>query len=392
MRPIMRTLSVVLCLGMFSACEARPDEQDSPVANQPPAVAKRVDPAPPQVQVSRPVEREVTDFIDMTGRTEPNQRVDLRSRVTGYLVKSLVEEGSDVKKGDLLFEIDSRPYQAILDRSLARVQVAEAQLNGAAAAAARVRANVQTAGAQGLDEATAAAAKARAELAAARATAKADQLNLEFTQIRAPIDGRFGRCLLDVGSLVNADASTLGALFSTEPMYVFFDMDEKSFLTLRALPAGKAILDAKTKSPILMGLANESGYPRKGVVNFVDPRVNPDTGTVRCRAVFPNPGAKILPGMFARVRLPVDEPHKALLISEAAIGSDQGLHFVYVVDDKNVVQHRRVELGAAQSDRLRVINRGLKPTDRVLVSGLKEVQPSLTVQPIEVAMPTGVPK
>jgi multidrug efflux system membrane fusion protein len=353
---------------------------------------------PPVLPVSKPVQRQVTNYVDFTGRTDAVQAVDVRPRVTGYLVKMPFKEGSEVKKGDLLFEIDPRPYQAQLDQAVSQVNLYKAQLKLAQTTYARDRSIASRVpggvSQQQLDQDKAAVDEAAARGEAYYAMTKVYKLNLEFTQVTAPIDGQISRYFLTVGNLVNQDQTLLTTVVSLDPMYVFFDMDEPTLLRIRKARSAGALEPAPGgQFPVLMGLQGEDGFPHRGTINFVNNQVNPATGSIAVRGVFPNPkpdgSPRLLsPGMFVRVRLPIGQPHPALLVIDRAIGSDQGLKFVYVVDAENKIQYRRVTTGALQEDGLRVITQGLKADDRVLVGGLQQVRPHMEVQPEPRDMPT----
>jgi multidrug efflux system membrane fusion protein len=354
---------------------------------------------PPVLPVSKPVQREVTDYVDFTGRTDAVEAVDVRPRVTGYLRQMPFKEGSEVKKDkDLLFEIDPRPYQAQLDQAEGQVKLYEASLKLAQTTYDRdmAIANATPGGVsrQQLDQDRAAVDEAAARLKAAKASTEVYKLNLQFTKIFAPIDGRVSRYYYTHGNLVNQDQTLLTTVVSLDPMYVYFDMDEPTLLRLRkARNAGLLKPAPNGQFPVLMALQGEDGFPYHGTVNFVNNQVNPATGSISVRGVFPNPepkdGVRLLsPGMFVRVRLPIGQPHQALLVIDRAIGSDQGLKFLYVVDAEHKVQYRRITTGALQEDGLRVITDGLKADEWVLVGGLQEVRPRMQIQTEPRDMPT----
>jgi multidrug efflux system membrane fusion protein len=353
---------------------------------------------PPALPVSKPVQREVTNYVEFTGRTDAVEAVDIRPRVTGYLVRAPFKEGSEVKKGDLLFEIDPRPYQAQLDQAEGQVKLNEASLKLARTTYERDRAiAASVAGGvsqQQLDQDLAAVDEAAARLQAAKASTEVYKLNLNFSKVTSPIDGLVSRYYLTVGNLVNQDQTLLTTVVSLDPMHVYFDMDEPTLLRIRkARNTGLLKPTADGQFPVLMGLQGEDGFPHAGTVNFVNNQVNPATGSISFRGVFPNPkpegGTRLLsPGMFVRVRLPIGPPHPALLVIDRAIGSDQGQKFVYVVDAENKLQYRRVTTGPLEEDGLRVITHGLSADDLVLVGGLPQVRPHMQIQPESVAMPT----
>jgi RND family efflux transporter MFP subunit len=360
--------------------------QDVPPAKAIPGglKAEAPDAPPPEVTVVRPSAREVTDYEEFTGRLQAAASVDLRARVSGYLTKVAFKEGSDVKKGDLLFEIDARPYQADVDRADAALNLAEARKKRTDADFARAKALLerQAVSREEFDKIAAERDEAAAALAAAKADREVVRLRLSFTKVTAPIDGRIGRTLVDPGNLVKADDTSLGTIFSMDPIYAYFDLDERTLLRLTRLAReGKFKGLREGEVPADMGLADENGFPRRGTVNFVDNRVDPDTGTVRARAVFANRDGALVPGLFARVRLAIGNPHKALLVPEEAIRTDQEQKVVYVVNDKDQVVSRHVVVGTAH-DGLRVIAEGLKPEDRVITGGGRRVRPGMTVKPV----------
>ncbi len=352
---------------------------------------------PMTLPVSEPVRREVTDYVDFTGRTDAVESVGIRARVTGYLVKMPFEEGAEVKQGDVLFEIDPRPYQAQLDQAQSQVALNEASLNVARVNYERNLPLVSKGAVspQELDQYKATVDEAAARIKASKSALEVYKLNLGFTKVTAPIDGQVSRYFFTRGNLVNQDQTLLTTVVSLDPMYAYFDMDEPTLLRVkRAINDGRIKLYSKGASVrILMGLQGEEGFPHQGKFNFLNNVVNPSTGTVAVRGVFPNPrpaaGARMLaPGMFVRIRLPIGQPHPALLVIDRAVGSDQGLKFVYVLDKDNKVQYRRVSTGPLQDYGLRVIEDGLQEDDRVVTGGLQQVRPGMDVSPDETPMPT----
>jgi multidrug efflux system membrane fusion protein len=375
------------------------------------------------VTVSLPVVRDVTDFEDYTGQTDAVQSVEVKARVTGYLTKIYFQPGQRVKggerpevtatkilgmltgpaaqahsligatlmpeQGDVLFEIDPRPYQADYDRANGQVILAEAKLKLAVANNARAKELSKTPGAisqKELDTYQAAQEEAQAEVIAAKANLETYRLNLSFTKVYAPIDGKISRNFLSVGNLVTKDQNMLTTILSEDPILAYFAVDSPTLLrAVRALEAGKIKEAAPGKIPVRMGLTDEQGYPHEGVVDFINNTVDPTTGTITMRGVFENPkpakGPRLLfPGLFVRIRLPLGESHKAILVPDKAIGTDQSNKFVYVVDAQDTVQYHKVELGPLQEDGLRVITSGLQSDERVIVSGLQLVQPKMKVK------------
>jgi membrane fusion protein, multidrug efflux system len=352
---------------------------------------------PPVIPVSKPIQQEVTDYVNFTGRTDAVQAVDIRARVTGYLVKIPFKEGAEVKAGTLLFEIDPRPYQAQLDQAESQVALNEASLKLAMTTLKRDQQIASTVAGgvsqQQLDQDKAAVAEAEARVKAYKASTEIYKLNLEYTKVISPIDGQVSRYYLTVGNLVNQDQTLLTTVVSLDPIYAYFDMDEPTLLNIR-----RAVNEGRIKRPqsgsisVFMGLQGEEGYPHKGTFNFINNQVNPTTGSISARGEFSNPtppgGRRLLsPGMFARIRLPIGQPHSALLVIDRAVASDQGLKYVYVVDAENRVQQRRVSTGALQENGRRVITQGLKPDDSVVVGGLQQVRAHMEIKPEPVTMP-----
>jgi multidrug efflux system membrane fusion protein len=352
---------------------------------------------PPAIPVSKPVQREVTDFMEFTGRTDATESVSVVPRVTGYLVKISFKEGAEVKKDDLLFEIDPRPYEAQYSQAEGQVSVNEARVKEATADNARAKELAKTPGAisqQDLDRYQAAEEEAIAAVQAAKASLDIYELNLSFCKVTSPIDGQVSRYFLTVGNLVNQDQTQLTTVVSVDPIYVYFDMDETTLLRIRRAINDKQIERyAQGEIPVYIGLEGEEGFDHQGSINFVNNRVNAGTGSITVRGVMPNPrpanGIRLLsPGMFVRVRLPIGKPHDALLVVDRAVASDQGLKYLYVLDDQNKVQQRRVETGALQEDGLRVITAGLKPDELVVVGGIQQVRPRMQITPDREPMPS----
>jgi multidrug efflux system membrane fusion protein len=354
---------------------------------------------PPVIPVSQPVQREVTEYYDYTGRLDAVQSLDVRARVTGYLIQMPFREGAEVRKGDLLFEIDPRPYQAQLEAAKAQVALAEANYRLAQAENARskviARRDPGAISAEDLERYAAQEAQASANLGVAKANLQTATLYLGFTKVTAPIDGIVSRYYYTLGNLVNQDQTLLTTIVSYDPMFAYFDMEERVVLRLRnMINSGQLQVPAdQTNIPILMGLEGEEGFPHRGTFDFVNNVVNPSTGTIAVRAVFPNPlppgGRRLLtPGMFVRIRVPIGSPRPALLVIDRALGSDQGLKFVYVLGDGNKVRTQRVTIGPLQDEGLRVISSGLHPDDWVVVGALQQVRANAEISPEKIPMPT----
>jgi RND family efflux transporter MFP subunit len=374
-QPCRGGAALLFCLGLMGCSRA---ESNVPA------------PGPLTVMVSKPVQQQVTDYAEYTGRIAAVDSVDVRARVSGYLDKINFKEGLLVKKGDVLFEIDPRPFKALVDSSKGELAANEALLKKAKADNTRNKNAAKTVGAvspQDLDLTQAAEDQAIAVVAKSKASLETNQLNLDFTKVTSPIDGRISRYNLTVGNLVAQDQTLLTTIVSVNPMYAYFDVDEHTVLQVRRM-----IREGKVKSardidwPVFLSLANEENFPHKGTINFVDNQINPKTGTLRLRGVFPNDNEVLSPGFFARIHLPIGFPHDALLISDRAIDTDQGQKIVYAVDKDNKVLVRPIRTGALH-DGLRVIEDGLQPDDRVVVAGLQLVRPGASVEAKLVAMP-----
>jgi multidrug efflux system membrane fusion protein len=361
--------------------------------------AAKVAPAEaPVVPVSQPVEKEVTDYAEFTGQTKGIFSNDIIPQVNGYLVQMPFVEGAEVKKGDVLFEVDPRPYKAQLDQAEGQVDLNKAQLKLAMVNLGRSRAiesaSPGSVSQQFFDQGQAVVDEARARVAAAERSMDLYKLNYEFTRVVSPIDGQVSRYYMTKGNLVNQDQTLLTTVVSVDPMYVYFEVDEPTLTRyLKAASEGKvqSTKDA-ARMPVSMGLQGEIGFPHQGTVNLVNNQSNAGTGTTLLRAVFPNPIPKggrrvISPGMFARIRLPISLPHRALLVRNRAIASDQGLKYVYVLDADNKIQSRRVTVGALEDDDLRVIEEGLKKDEWVVSGALLQIRPRMEIRPERVAMP-----
>jgi len=349
--------------------------------------------APPSVPVSYPVERQITDYADYTGRTAAVDSVEVRAHVWGYLEKVNFKEGALVKKGDVLFELDARPYEAALNQAKAKVKQDEAQLTFDEAEYQRALKLVSSGAVtkSDLDKTAAARDVDIANIAADKAAVAARQLDVDYTKVTAPVSGRVGRYVVTLGNLIQSGDQGGGTLLTTivsvDPMYVYFDADEYTVLRVRQLiREGKAKSARDEELPAWMGLANEEGLPHKGRLNFVDNQINPKTGTLRLRGVFPNKDEALAPGYFARVRINIGFPHAAVLVSDRAIDTDQGQKVVYVIGEDNKVATRPVRVGKIHGG-LREITDGLKAGERVIVNGLQQVRPGRVVEPTLVGMP-----
>jgi RND family efflux transporter MFP subunit len=351
------------------------------------------DAAPPPVSVSRPLERDVTDYAEFTARTAAVDSVEVRARVWGYLHKVNFKEGAMVKKGDVLFELDPRPYEALLNQAKAKVRQDEAQLSFDEAEYQR-NLKLEPTGAvskSDLDKSAAARGVDSANIAADKAGVASRRLDLDYTKVLAPVGGRTSRYVVTVGNLIQSGdqggRTLLTTIVSVDPMYAYFDVDEHTVLRVRQLiRKGKADSPRETVVPVWLGLGNEPNHPHQGTIDFVDNQVNPRTGTMRLRGVFPNKDQVLAPGFFGRVRVNIGRAHRAFLVSERALDTDQGQKIVYVVGEDDTVAARPVKLGALQEG-LREITEGLNGDERVLVNGLQQARPGSKVAPTLVDMP-----
>jgi RND family efflux transporter MFP subunit len=367
------------------------------------ATESRAAPPAPQVTVAAAISREVTDSGEFTGRFEAVERVELRPRVSGYISSVNFKEGSEVKKGDVLFVIDPRPYQAEHDRAAAGLALARSQL--ALAKSEQERATKLLAqhalSQEEFDTRTAGNEQAAANVEAAKAALDSAALNLEFTRVTAPISGRISRALVTAGNFVTNGQTPLTTLVSLDPIYVTFDGDEQEYLKYIRLARGvsanlhdgaayeSAIGTHEAGSPVHVGLANENSFPHQGVMVFVDNALDPTTGTIRGRALLSNHDREFTPGLFARIRLMGNSQHDAVLVNDSAIGTDQTVRYVLVVGKENKVEYRPVQLGPVV-DGLRVVQSGLSAGETIVVNGLQRVRPGAQVAPQRVAM--GAPR
>jgi RND family efflux transporter MFP subunit len=375
-RPLILLLTVAL-----SACSEKPPQQAAAAA------------APP-VTVAPPVKRTVTDWDEFTGRFEAVEEVQVRARVGGFVTNVEFRDGAMVKTGDLLYVIDSRPFEAVADQ-------ADGQLSDARAKAELAKRELdrgltlnqsQAVSDSIVDQRRQALQAARAAEMQAEGLLKAAQLNIEFTHVLAPITGRVSRHLVSVGNLVQGDtgASTLlTTIVSLDPIYIYFDMDEATYLKNNRLYfEGKRPSSRETPNPVQVTLSGETKPSREGKMDFLDNRLDLSTGTLRSRALIPNKDLSILPGQFGRVRLIGSAPYEALLLPDTAIATDQSRKIVFVVKDDNTVEAKPVVLGPLDEG-LRVIREGLKAEDRVIVDGLQRARVGAKVSPHPAAAPAG---
>jgi multidrug efflux system membrane fusion protein len=346
-------------------------------------------PALPEVTVAEVIHKPLHEWQEFSGRLQAVNTVEVRPRVSGYIDKVAFPEGARVKKGQLLFQIDPRPFQAEVDRLNAERVRANSDLELARANHARaerlIAANAISR--EEYDRLSAAETSAKGELGSVGGSLAAANLNREFTEVRAPIDGHVSRALITAGNLVTS-ASLLTTVVSDDPVYAYFDADEQTYLRYRKLDAGAPGQDAARSdaaSGVFMGLVDEQGYPHEGELNFVDNQVDPTTGTIRARAVFANPDGRYTPGLFARIRLVGGDDADTVLIEDRAVGTDLGKKFVLVLKPDHSLESRFVELGP-EIEGLRVVKQGLSDGEVIVVNGLQHVHPGQTVAPTQVAM------
>jgi multidrug efflux system membrane fusion protein len=343
-------------------------------------------PPTPEVSVAQALTRNVGDRADFTGKLQAVDSAQVQPRIGGFIESVRFHEGALVHKGDVLFQLDARPYQAEVDRLKAQQAQARAQLNLAQTNQHRAQMLLaqHAVAQQEVDNQNAAEQSARATLNASSAALAAAQLNLDFTQVRSPIDGRVSNARVTAGNLVTS-SDVLTSVVSVNPVYVYFDVDEQTWLKLDRLRAHADKDGDNANIAASMGLVDETGYPHKGRIDFVDNQVQSESGTMRLRAVFNNTDGTYTPGLYARVELQSGQATSRLLVDDRAIGTDQGNQFVYVVDAEHKVHYRKVDTGPLV-DGLRVINSGLKANDLVVVNGLQRVRPGAEVKLQKVAM------
>ena len=336
-------------------------------------------PPPPTVSVAAVVSRPLRDFEEFTGRLEPVTTVAIQPRVAGFIDSATFSEGAHVAKGQLLFRIDPRPFQAEVNRLAAQLQRARNQSQLAAINHERGKQLIarHVIAQQDFDQLETTATSSRDDIGAAQAALDSARLNLEFTEVRSPIDGRVSNMQITPGNLVTT-TSVLTSVVSDNPVYAYFDADEQTYLRFARNRSGGP-------SPVFMGLADEQGYPHEGQLDFLDNQVDAKSGTIRARAVFDNKDGHYTPGLFARIKLVGGAARDTVLIDERAVGTDLGKKFVLVLKQDNTVTYRPISLGA-NIDGLRVVNEGLAAGDVIVVNGLQHVRPGAAVTPTRVEM------
>ncbi len=375
-KPALTLTILAVVSATLSAC-ARNEAAQNPAAG-----------APPQVTVAQVISKPVTEFDEFTGRFEAIDRVEIRPRVSGYISSVNFTEGSEVKKGDVLFVIDQRPYAAELKHAQAQLAQAKSALSLARSEKARAT-NLLAQHAisqEEYDTRSSGDEQAEANVQLAESALDTAALNMTYTKVISPINGRISRANITLGNLVTNGQTLLTTVVSLDPIYVRFDGDEQAYL--RSVKAARDRTAAGSKdavTPVLVGLADEAGFPHSGVMVFQDNEIDPQTGTIRTRAKLDNHDRAFTPGLFARVRLLGDKKYDALLINDSAVGTDQTVKYVLVVGAENKVEYRPVKLGPV-IDGLRVVREGLKENDTIVVNGLQRVRPGSPVTPQKVAM------
>jgi membrane fusion protein, multidrug efflux system len=355
------------------------------------AQPKATAPALPEVSVAEVICKQIGDSDEFTGRLEAVHTVEVRPRVSGYLQSVHFKEGEIVREGDLLFQIDPRPFQAEVDRLKGELSQAKAQLSRAQSDFQRAERlhNNDGMSAEEYDRRAAVRSEAEARIISTAGALRGAELNLEFTRVTAPITGRVGRAEITEGNLVEGGAGQikpLTTLVSLDPIYVYFDVDEQTYLKYARLTESHGTTSHDLRGTALLGLADEDGFPHSGQLSFVDNQVSSSTGTIRLRATFANKNLALAPGLFARIRLQGGNSQRGCLARDEAVITDLNQKFVFVLGKNNTIEYRPVKLGP-MTDGLRVLRDGLREGDIVVVSGLQRVRPGATVAPKTVSMP-----
>jgi RND family efflux transporter MFP subunit len=338
---------------------------------------------PAEVTISKPEQKEVVNWNEFTGRTAAVKLVNVTPRVSGYIVDIPFKEGDIVHKGDLLFQIDPRPYQHAYEQAVGQLQEAQAnqQLQNVTFERQQRLRETGVIAKEDYDTALSNKSQSAAQVTSAQAALDSARLNLEFTHVTAPIDGRVSRQLVNIGNLVQADPTQLTTIVSIDPIYAYFSMDELAALRYQRLVRdGKIASSQDGKVPVYLQLQDEAGFPREGTIDFSDNSFDSSTGTLLVRGSFPNADAFLTPGNFVRIRVASSPKYDALLIADRAIGTDQDQSFIYVVDSQNIARLRHIATGQLAQG-LRVVKSGLQPNDQVIINGILKVRPDSVVKP-----------
>lgn len=368
--------TVLMAAGLAAGCRQAPAPVEMP---------------PPEVSVAHPLMREVIEWDEYTGRLHAIEDVEIRARVSGYLESIHFTEGTIVEKGDLLFVIDPRPFEAVLRAAKAEFTRAQARLDLARNDLKRAETLLadKAISAEDYDTRSKTVQQNTAEVEAARAAVESAELDVEFTRVRAPIRGRTSRHYVTEGNLISGGLSSstlLTTIVSLDPIHCYFDVSERAMLKYTRLSlSGARTSSRNAANPVFISLADEEGFVHEGRMNFVDNQIDPNTGTLRGRAVFPNPEDLLLPGLFVRLRLIGSGRYDAIQIPDAAIATDQSRKFVYVVDESNTISMKEVKPGRI-IDGLRVIEEGLTVDDTIVVAGLQRARPGAVVVPNEITI------
>jgi RND family efflux transporter MFP subunit len=382
----VQSAAILLIFWMFAACDQRNEY---------------VEPPPPKVTVAEPLQQEVTEYLEFTGNTRAFEEVEIRARVSGFLQSMHFTVGTQVDMGALLFVIDPRQYQAEVNAAKAELNAARAMDHRAKIEYDRAKRVFDKGAGRETDVVKWRGERdvALARIERAKASLERANLNLSYTQVTAPIKGRVSRNFVDIGNLVGEGEPTLlTTVIRYDPMYVYFNLNEYDLLRVQTMyrkrikekgidPAKEP--DSRVEIQLFLGLANDQGYPHEGVADFAESGVDPATGTIQLRGVFPNPGPPnvLLPGLFARLSMPIDKRENALLVTERAIGADQGGNYLLSVNSDNVVEKKPIRMGQLV-DGLRVIEEGLQPGERLIVKGLQRARPGGKVDPEKIDMKT----
>jgi len=345
-------------------------------------------PPPPKVVVAKPIIRDIVEWDEYTGRTQALEAVEVRPRVTGYVQSIQFADGANVKEGDPLFVIDPRPYDAALAQAKAQVVVTKARLALAQNENARTESLVKqkVISTEEAERRASTRDEAIGSLAAAEAAVQAAALDVDFTRVVAPVAGRASRHLVDEGNLVTANQTLLTTIVSLDPIHVYFDADERTYLKyVRLAAAGERASSRDVNNPVEVGVADEAGFPHKGWMDFVDNQFDSDSGTMIGRAILPNSDLLLSPGLFVRIRIPGSGRHSAILVPDEAIGTDLNQKLVWVIDAENKAQYRAVQIGALH-DGLRIVREGVGPDERIVVAGIQKMHPGVVVAPEERAI------